>query len=55
MRLLTFVRKPARRPRPPWSRPQLEQLEDRWCPSASYNAIAQQNQNHRAEEFTEQR
>jgi probable HAF family extracellular repeat protein len=36
MRLLTFVRKPARRPRPPWSRPQLEQLEDRWCP-ASYS------------------
>jgi probable HAF family extracellular repeat protein len=40
MRLLTFVRKPARRPRPPWSRPQLEQLEDHWCPSASYNVIA---------------
>src|SRR5215467_2996981 len=33
MRLLTFVRKAARRPRPPWSRPLLEQLEDRWCPA----------------------
>jgi len=40
MRLWTFVRKPARRPRPPWSRPQLEQLEDRCCPLANYNTIA---------------